>query len=85
MDRKHLLPYIHHIHIYIPLYILIHTFYITVCQANSYQCSKLTPEDWQGTSETCRVAKIKRKNLLKLTSSWLLIYILYIIYLLPVF
>jgi hypothetical protein len=41
------------------LYIFIHTLYITVCQANSYQCSKLTPEDGQGTPETCSVAKIK--------------------------
>jgi hypothetical protein len=43
-------------------------------QANSYQCRKLTPEDGQGTPETCGAAKVKWKKVLKMKSSWLLIY-----------
>jgi hypothetical protein len=34
----------------------LHTTFI--CQANSYQCCKVIPEDGGGTPETCRVAKI---------------------------
>jgi hypothetical protein len=46
------------------LYILPHSlqflsFINKMNEANSYQGSKLTPEDGQGTPETCRVAKIK--------------------------
>jgi hypothetical protein len=41
------------------LYIFILKLYITVCQTDSYQCSKITPEDGQGTPETCRAAIIK--------------------------
>jgi hypothetical protein len=56
----------------------LHTTQAHICQSKSYQCSTLTPEDGQGMPETCRVAKIKWKNLLKLTSSWLFIYNPYI-------
>jgi hypothetical protein len=53
-----------HIRTYFGLTTGLHTIQHTfICQAISYQCSKLTPEDGQGTPETWRVAKIKWKNL----------------------
>jgi hypothetical protein len=50
----------------------IYKLYITVYQANGYPCSKLSPEDGQVTPETC---SYQNKNLNKVTSRWLLIYI----------